>query len=92
MPTASLALPAHQAWMSQGPAWGSAILGPAGRSRIVIGGTSSARKFDHAQSVNVPTYDALRRNLSLPQHRGCTSGASRTSVFLNAANSVDDLP
>jgi hypothetical protein len=87
MPTASLALPAHQAWMSQGPAWGSAILGPAGRSRIVIGGTSSGRggshgKFGHAQSVNVPACHALCSNLSLPQHRGCTSGASRPFLFL----------
>jgi hypothetical protein len=40
-------------------------------------------KFGHAQSVNVPACHALCRNLSLPQHRGCTSGASRPFLFFD---------
>jgi hypothetical protein len=60
MPTASLALPDHQAWMSQGPAWGSAILGPAGRSRIVIGG--------HRPAEEGPTGNLAMRNRSMFRH------------------------
>jgi hypothetical protein len=94
MPTASLALPAHQVWMSQGPARGSAILGPAGRSRIVIWGISSARggshgRSDHAQSVHVPARHALCSNLCWPKHRGCTSGAARPFLFLTDSANVN---
>jgi hypothetical protein len=39
-------------------------------------------KFGHTQSINVPACHALSSNLSLPQHRGCTSGASRPFLFL----------
>ena len=46
-------------------------------------------RFDHAQSVNVPACHALCRNLPLPQHRGCTSGASRPFLFLTASANIN---
>jgi hypothetical protein len=80
-----------QGWRCRQPAWRSPTTRPGcHRGRPLADchwGTSSGRggshgKFGHAQSVNVPACHALCSNLSMPQHRGCTSGASRPFLFL----------